>query len=149
LVITDDTPEYKTRKGPEYPECTSATKQNNLAGNPDALQRHNYIAFLELQHMGSSSQSGRPLFIKCPCQTKRMTQEIRSAAAVASSFVQTERAIFDAGPELPKLKLPETKPDPGPMEKILNMDEETFRRLFNIQKVELQRSGDQEMNEVD
>jgi hypothetical protein len=96
--------------------------------------------------MGSSARSGRPLFIKCPCQTKRMTQEIRSAADVAFSFVQKEHAIFDAGPELPKLKLSETKPDP--MEKILNMDEETFRKLFNIPKVELQRSGDQEWIEM-
>jgi hypothetical protein len=55
-------------------------------------------------------------------------------------------------PELQKLKLPETKPDT--VEKILNMDEETFRRLFNMQKVDLQGSGDkgsrdQEINEVD
>jgi hypothetical protein len=75
-----------------------------------------------------------------------MTQKIKSAAASVSDFVQAERAIFDAGPELPKF---ETKPDP--VETILNMDEEAFRRLFNIPKVELQRSGDQEtrMNEVD
>ena len=71
-----------------------------------------------------------------------MTQKIKSAATVASNFVQTERAIFDAGPELPK-----TKPDP--VEAILNMDEETFRMLFHMPKVDLQRSGDQEMNEVD
>jgi hypothetical protein len=53
--------------------------------------------------------------------------------------VKTERAIFDAGPELLKLKLPETKPDT--VERILNLDEETFRNLFNMQKVE---SEDQE-----
>jgi hypothetical protein len=55
-------------------------------------------------------------------------------------------------PELPKLKLPETKPDtveiilnpetkPDTVERILNLDEETFRKLFNMQKVE---SEDQE-----
>lgn len=56
-----------------------------------------------------------------------------------------EQARFD--PELPKFKLPETKPDP--VEKILNMDEETFRKLFNMPKVKSQGSGDQEINEVD
>jgi len=77
-----------------------------------------------------------------------MTQTFNSAAAAVSDFIDTEHAIFDAGPELPKLKLPETKPDP--VERILNMDEETFRKLFNMQKVEvdLQRSGDEEMNDL-
>lgn len=59
--------------------------------------------------------------------------------------MKTEQARFD--PEFPKLKLPDTKSDP--VEKILNMDEETFRRLFNIPKAESQGSGDQEINEVD
>jgi len=72
-------------------------------------------------------------------------------AAAVSDFVKMQHAtIFDAGPELPKLKLPETKPDL--VEMILNMDEETFRRLFNMQKVteaDLQRSGDQKMNDMD
>jgi hypothetical protein len=58
--------------------------------------------------------------------------------------MKTEQAIYDPG--LPKLKFPEPKPDP--VERILNMDEETFRRLINmpkIQKVDLQRQGDQEI----
>jgi hypothetical protein len=62
--------------------------------------------------------------------------------------MKTEQPRHD--PELPNLQLPETKI--GPVEKILNMDEETFRKLFKIQKVEkvdLQGSGDQEINEVD
>ena len=39
-------------------------------------------------------------------------------------------------------------PKPDPVERILNMDEEMFRRLINmpkIQKVDLQRQGDQEI----
>jgi len=59
--------------------------------------------------------------------------------------VQTQHA----GPELPKLKMPETKPEP--VEQILNMDEETFRRLFNMPKVteaDLQRE-DKEIYEID
>jgi len=130
------------RKDPEYPHCTSATRQNKLAGSPFGLQCHNNSALLGHQYMGTDSPSGKLLLIICLCQAKWMTQKIKSAATVASNFVQTERAIFDAGPELPK-----TKPDP--VEAILNMDEETFRMLFHMPKVDLQRSGDQEMNEVD
>jgi hypothetical protein len=62
--------------------------------------------------------------------------------------MKTEQPRFDT--KLPNFKFPETKTDP--VEKILNMDEETFRRLFNIpkvQKVDLQGSGDEEINEVD
>jgi hypothetical protein len=96
---------------------------------------------MEQQHMASDSPSGKLFFLICPCEAKKMTQEIKSAAAVVSNFVQTEHvAIYDAGPELPKFKLSESKPDP--VEKILNMDEDTFRRLFY-------READLQMNEVD
>jgi hypothetical protein len=71
-----------------------------------------------------------------------MAQKFKSAVTVVSDFVQTERAVFNEGLYLPKHKLPETKPDA--VESILNMDEETFRRLFNMPKVDLERSGDQE-----
>lgn len=74
-----------------------------------------------------------------------MPQNLKSAAAAVSDFVRTDRAIFDAGPELPKFKLPETKLDP--VETILNMDEETFRKLFNMEKVVLPRN--QEINDMD
>jgi hypothetical protein len=62
--------------------------------------------------------------------------------------METRQPIFDS--DFSKPKLPETKPDP--MERILNMDEETFRRLFNLQKVEKvdlqgsQGSGDHEID---
>ena len=59
--------------------------------------------------------------------------------------MKTEQAVYD--PEFPKLKIPEPKSDP--VEKILDMDEKTFRRLFNIPKADLQGSGDQEINKVD
>lgn len=55
-----------------------------------------------------------------------------------------------ANPELPKLKLPETEREK--MEMVLDMDEEIFRRVFNMPKVtgaDLQRSGTQEENEMD
>ena len=62
--------------------------------------------------------------------------------------MQTQNAaIFDAGPELPKIKLPEPKPDL--VERILDMDEETFRRVFKIPKVneaDLQDKGIDEMD---
>jgi hypothetical protein len=57
-----------------------------------------------------------------------------------------EHSIFDAGPEIPKSILPEPKHDL--VEKILDMDDETFRKLF-MQKVDLQRSEDHEMNDLD
>ena len=62
--------------------------------------------------------------------------------------METRQPIFAS--DFSEPKSPETKPDR--VERILNMDEETFRRLFNIQKVEkvdLQGSGDQEIDEVD
>jgi hypothetical protein len=66
--------------------------------------------------------------------------------------METRQPIFDS--EFSTPKFPETKPDL--VERILNMDEETFRRIFNIQKVEkvdkkvdLQGLGDQEIDEVD
>ena len=56
--------------------------------------------------------------------------------------MKTEQAIYDPG--LPKLKFPE--PKPNPVERILNMDEETFRRLINMPKIQkvtkTGRSGD-------
>jgi hypothetical protein len=63
---------------------------------------------------------------------------------VVSDFVNIP--AFDGGPGLPKLKNPETEPDP--IDKILNMDEETFRKLFNMPKLK-QTYEDQEINEVD
>jgi hypothetical protein len=53
---------------------------------------------------------------------------------------------FNEGPALPKLKNPEAKPDP--IEKIINMDEETFRKLFNMPKLK-HTDEDQGVNEVD
>ena len=54
--------------------------------------------------------------------------------------MKTEQAIYDPG--LPKLKFPE--PKPNPVERILNMDEETFRRLINSEGrlTKTGRSGD-------
>ena len=54
--------------------------------------------------------------------------------------MKTVQPVFD--PELLNLKFPEMETDS--VEKILNMDEETFRKLFNIPKVEMEigRSGD-------
>ena len=51
--------------------------------------------------------------------------------------METRQPIFDS--DFSEPKFPETKPDRverDRVERILNMDEETFRRLFNIQKVE-------------
>ncbi|KAF8814865.1 WD40 repeat-like protein [Phlegmacium glaucopus] len=74
-----------------------------------------------------------------------------SMAATVSDFVQTQHtALFVADPKLPKLKLADMEADP--LEAILNMDEETFRRLFNMPKLteaDLQRSEAEEMDEID
>ena len=46
--------------------------------------------------------------------------------------------------------MPEEKPDP--VERILNMDEETFRRLFHISKLteaDLLKTEDQDIDDMD
>ena len=62
--------------------------------------------------------------------------------------METRQPIFAS--DFSEPKSPETKPDR--VERILNMDEETFRTLFNMWKVEkeyLRGSGYQETDEVD
>ena len=71
IVATDDPPDFKLRKGPEYPEseCTSSARQNELA-NP-GYQCHNSSPLLQLQHMGSNSPCGRPVLYYMACQANR------------------------------------------------------------------------------
>jgi|HubBroStandDraft_2_1064218.scaffolds.fasta_scaffold168588_1 hypothetical protein len=71
------------------------------------------------------------------------------ARAQYTSFVATP-----AGPELskPELSKPElSEPESDLVEKILNMDEEVFRRLFNMPKVteDVLQSEDREIDELD
>ena len=70
---------------------------------------------------------------------------------VVSDFARKQHnAIFAAGPELPKLKMPEEKCNP--VERILNIDEETFRKLFDMTKLtkaDLPITEDQEIDRMD
>ena len=71
-------------------------------------------------------------------------------AAAVSDFAQKQHIdMFAADPGLPELKLPETEPEL--VEKILDMDEATFRKIFKKPKptADLQREGAQETNDMD
>ncbi|KAF8809394.1 hypothetical protein BYT27DRAFT_7254532 [Phlegmacium glaucopus] len=72
------------------------------------------------------------------------------SASVWAPTLDVHTALFVADPELLKLKLADMEVDL--LEVILNMDEETFRRLFNMPKLteaDLQRSEAEEMDEID
>ena len=69
-----------------------------------------------------------------------------------ANFARAQYSSFVATPAGPELSKPEaSEPEPDLVEKILNMDEEMFRRLFHMPKVtaEVLESKDREINELD
>jgi hypothetical protein len=73
-------------------------------------------------------------------------------SAAVAHFARAQYTSFVATPAGPELSKPElSEPESDLVEKILNMDEEVFRRLFNMPKVteDVLQSEDREMHELD
>ena len=73
-------------------------------------------------------------------------------SAAVADFVRAQYTSFVATPTGPELSKPElSEPESDLVEKILNMVEEAFRRLFNMPKVteDVLQSEDREIHELD
>ena len=73
-------------------------------------------------------------------------------SAAVADFARAQYTSFAATPAGPELSEPElSEPESDLVEKILNMDEEVLRRLFNMPKVteDVLQSEDREIHELD
>jgi hypothetical protein len=72
-------------------------------------------------------------------------------SAAVADFARAQYPSFGATPAGPELSEPEPEPEPDWVEKILNMDEEMFRKLFDMPKVaeDVLESEAQEINKLD